>query len=125
MVYSMVDCCLENKRKDEFSGSCIVNKSKNSCRGATHPSFNVHSLVVALHASPYGLPIVAVPTVGFWLIVVCEPAVGLATAMLATKYQKELPGAVPPSGVAIPRPSNHVQPLTDCSLLPFIQSDCG
>jgi hypothetical protein len=37
--------------------------------------------------TPYGLPIVAVPTVGFWLIVVCEPALRSAAAMLAAKYQ--------------------------------------
>ena len=63
---------------------------KIAARGATHPSFNVQSLAVAPHASPYGQPIVAVPTVGFWLIVVCKPALGLGlvATMLAANYKK-------------------------------------
>ena len=56
--------------------------------GATSPSFNFHPTTVAPRASPYGLPIVAVPTVGFWLIVGFLAALGLAAAMLAATYQK-------------------------------------
>ena len=62
--------------------------AKHSCRGAAPPSFNIHSPDIAPHAPPYGLPIVAVPMAGFWLIVVCKPALGLAAAMLVAKYPK-------------------------------------
>ena len=84
----MVEYCVEHKNgmMNSPAASHIVNKSKNSCQGATHPPFNVHSLAVTTRASPYGLPIVAVPTVGFWLIVVCKPALGLAATMLAANY---------------------------------------
>ena len=83
-----IDNLIEKVKLQFFCGGRIVKKSKNSCRGATHPSFNVQSIAVAPRASPYGLPIVAVPTVGFWLIVVCKPALGLAATMLAANYQK-------------------------------------
>ena len=68
----------------------IVKKSKNSYWGATPPSFNIHSPAISIRsrATPYGLPIVAVPIDGFWLIVVCKPALGLAAAMLVAKFQK-------------------------------------
>ena len=62
--------------------------AKHCCRGAAPPSFNIHSPDIALRAVPYGLPIVAVPMAGFWLIVVCKPALGLAAAMLVAKYPK-------------------------------------
>ena len=83
-----IDNLIEKVKLQFFCGGRIVKKSKNSCRGAAHPSFNVHSLAVAPCASPYGLPIVAVSTVGFWLTVDCKPALGLAAAMLMAKYQK-------------------------------------
>ena len=75
---------------DDKMVSLAAASSKNPKRaagGATSSSFNFHPTTVAPRAPPYGLPIVAVPTVGFWLIVVCEPALGLAAAMLAAKYQ--------------------------------------
>ena len=84
----MVDCCVEYKIYDEFSGGQIVENFKNSYQRATPPSFNIHSLDVTPHVFPYGLSIVAVPMAGFWLIVICEPALGLAAAMLAATYQK-------------------------------------
>ena len=83
-----IDNLIEKVKLQFFCGGHIVKKSKNSYRGATPPSFNIHSPVIALRATPYGLPIVAVPIAGFWLIVVCKSALGLAAAMFGAKYQK-------------------------------------
>jgi len=66
----------------------MIKNFKNSCQGATPPSFNIHFLTVAPRVSPYGLSIVAVLMAGFWLIVICEPTLGLTAAMLAATYQK-------------------------------------
>jgi len=83
-----IDNLIEKVKLQFFCGGHIVKKSKIATGGATPPSSNIHSPVIAPRATPYGLPIVAVPIAGFWLIVVCKPALGLVAAMLAAKYQK-------------------------------------
>jgi len=74
----------------------IVKSFINSCRGATPPSFNIHSPAVAPCAFPYGMPIVAVPTVGFWLNVGFLAALGLVAAW-RLNIKNSCRGVVPPS----------------------------
>ena len=78
------------KINDEMKSLAAASSKipKRAAGGATSPSFNFHPTTVAQGSSPYGLPIVAVPTVGFWLIVGFLAALGLAAAMLAATYQK-------------------------------------
>ena len=75
---------------NDIMNSPVATLSKNSKKllGATPPSFNIHSPAFAPCSPPYRLPIMAVPTVGLWLIVVFLAALGLAAAMLAAKYPK-------------------------------------
>ena len=51
-------------------------------------SLIIQSPAVAPCVTPYGLPILADLMAGLWLIVVCEPALGLAASMLLAKYPK-------------------------------------